>query len=331
MSTQEEQKKDKPQKDTLPFKPPMSKIALSAFILSLLSFIFLLGFYKLYWHQQQELHAQFTQLEKNHQNQLHEIKEKTETQYNALNHEIQTNVQQHNLPNQHWLLLKARYYLELAQIQAHWGNTNDLINALLQEADKTLSLFHEPQALVIRQAIAKDIAAVQNAKPIDSAGILSQLDAAQKSLSQLKMLNKNRFEATLKANSSETNDWHSHLENSLTRLSQLIVIRHHDEQQAEPLISPLLEDILKEKIALNLQEAQWAVLHENDAVYQLTLSQAIRTLKKHFGDQDHLMASLNHLQTLKVQQQQIPIGEALPLLNQWIQKTESPAEGGLSQ
>ena len=49
-------------------------------------------------------------------------------------------------------------------------------------------------------------------------------------------------------------------------------------------MSPLYESILKESIRLNLQEAQWAILNNNPAVYQLALKQAITNLKRTFNE-----------------------------------------------
>ena len=88
-------------------------------------------------------------------------------------------------------------------------------------------------------------------------------------------------------------------------LEKMVIIRRDDEN-ISPLISPLYESILKENIRLNLQEAQWAILNNNPAVYQLTLKQAIINLKKSFNktsqDISSLLKQLQDLQQIKITQ-----------------------------
>ena len=260
-------------------------------------------------------------------NTIDETRNSLQAKFDELNKQLQTVMNQRFYQSQNWQLLKARYYLELAQINAHWSKSFAATVAMLQQADQLLEQLNDPKVFDIRQAIAKDIAQLQALPKIDVAGILSQLDAAQNSLTDLNIpsvLNNEKPETTKSPEASKGNlpVWHLHLQDSMNLLNKLVVIRRNDEN-IKPLISPEFEAILKENIRLNLQEAQWAVLNRNPQVYQLVLNQALTTLKKNFnqGAQNtaSLIKKLTDLQQVQLTQKKPEIGSALPLLNQIIE------------
>jgi uroporphyrin-3 C-methyltransferase len=279
-------------------------------------------------------------------NTLEETRASLQTKFDGLNKQLQTAMSQKLYQNQNWQLLKARYYLELAQINAHWSKNFSSTVALLQQADQLLQQINDPKIFDIRQAIAKDIAQLQALPKIDVAGILSQLDAAQNSLNELNvpsMVNDEKPEATETptATKGTMSVWRLRLQDSMNVLSKLVVIRRNDEN-IKPLVSPAFEALLKENIHLNLQEAQWAVLNGNSQVYQLVLNQAITTLRKNFNEGAQytaaLIKKLTELQQVQLMQKKPEIGLALPLLNQLIQskepvvkQTSSDEQGGNAQ
>ncbi|KTD66508.1 uroporphyrinogen III methylase HemX [Legionella santicrucis] len=301
-----------------------------------------------------QLHAQLTNTNTNFSKELEELKQKQnqtqeitnaktknteeiqtqfQTKFDALSKQLQSAMSQRFYQNQDWLFLKARYYLELAQINAHWSNSSDATIALLEQADQLLKQFNEPRIFAIRQAIAKDIAQIQAIPPVDISGLLSQLDAAQNSINNLSIpLPENENKSTVeqsKASSNNSSTWSTHLQESMNILGKLVVIRRHD-QEIKPLLSPLLEEALKENLRLNLQEAQWAVLNHDSFVYQLVLKQAINTLKTNFNENTQNTASLikklSALQQISITQKRAPLGLALPMLNELIESKKGTSD-----
>lgn len=266
---------------------------------------------------QEQLHAKVD----NSQNAQSQLQNKLE----HLDKQVQNVMSQRFYHNQDWLLLKARYYLELAQINAHWSSNFDSTISLLQQADQLLTQLNDPKIFEIRQAIAKDISQLQAIPLLDSAGILSTLDAAQNTIKELSIpLPANTSESAAdqaKTSDNSSSSWRLHLHDSINALEKLVVIRRHDHE-VKPLISPLLEAILKEKLSINLQEAQWAVLNKNPFVYQLVLKQAITNLKTNFNENTQntaaLIKKLTQLQQVKLSQKKPDIKSALPLLNELI-------------
>ncbi|KGP62377.1 uroporphyrin-III methyltransferase [Legionella norrlandica] len=251
---------------------------------------------------------------------------------NGLNKELQTAMRQRLYQNNDWLLLKARYYLELAQINAHWSDNFNVSVALLQQADNLLKSMNNPKIFTVRQIIAKEITQLKSIPTVDIAGILSQLDAAQlnvNSLSVQALVEENKVSTNIISEKSNTPGWRSQLQDSMNFLEKLIVVRRNNEN-IQPLISPLYEAAVKENIRLNLQEAQWAVLNNNPMVYQLAINQAKANLKKAFNENAHssivLLKQLNELQGIKLTQEKPVIGQAIPLINQMIDNQKSLIE-----
>ncbi|HHF7366992.1 TPA: uroporphyrinogen-III C-methyltransferase [Legionella bozemanae] len=270
-------------------------------------------------------------------NNAEELQKQLQTKFENLSKQLQNAMNQQFYQNQDWLLLKARYYLELAQINAHWSNGADSTIALLRQADQLLKQLNGPKILDIRQAVAKDIAQTQALPSVDIAGLLSQLDAAQSSINDLgvplpvseKVTSTEN--TTSPANNSPT--WRTRLQNSMNVLEKLVVIRRH-EQEIKPLISPAFEAILKEKLRLNLQEAQWAILNNEPFVYQLVLKQAIDSLKTNFNantpNTAALIKKLTELQQTNITQKRPRIGSALPMLNELIDTQKTSANQSIN-
>lgn len=266
-------------------------------------------------------------------NSLQQVQNDFIKKMDGLNKELQTAMKQKLYQNNDWLLLKVRYCLELAQINAHWSDNFNTTVALLQQADELLKHINASKIFTIRQAIAKEIAQLKSIPSIDIAGILSQLDAAQLSINTLSIQSLVEQHEVKNNNStsekSSKTGWRSRLQDSMSFLEKLVVIRRNNEN-IQPLISPLYESALKESIRLNLQEAQWAVLNNNPAVYQLALNQAITNIKRAFNVTSHntaaLIKQLNDLQNIKLTQEKPVIGQAISLLNQMIDNKELPVD-----
>ncbi|CZJ37852.1 Putative uroporphyrinogen-III C-methyltransferase [Legionella pneumophila] len=265
----------------------------------------------------------------NNANHLQQIQSDLTSKIDSLNKELQTAMRQKLYQNNDWLLLKARYYLELAQINVHWSDNFNTSVALLQQADALLKGMNIPKIFTIRQTIAKEIAHLKSISVVDITGILSQLDAAQAAINNLSIQSVVDQQEVLnhitKSEESGKTGWRNRLQDSVSFLEKLVVIRRHNEN-IQPLISPLYESAIKENIRLNLQEAQWAILNNNPAVYQFALNQAIANLKRVFNDSsqntDALIKQLSTLQNVKLTQEKPVVGQAIPLINQMIDNKE---------
>lgn len=329
------QKTSKPVKQRTQFSAPVFTMTVA--ILGLLS-----ALYALYVNQYSEregyrknqaLQTSFAQLKQQQTEMLADfslVKEEAtqsqlalKNQLQTLDKNLQTAMQQRHYQKQDWQLLKARYFLELAQINAHWSDDSQLTISLLKQADALLIDLSNQQLFAVRQAIAKEISQLQALPKIDVAGLLSQLDAAQDALSNLPI--KASINSSLTSNQSDpykksdVSVWQEKFKSSMKALEKLVIIRHNDED-LRPLLSPLHQTLLRDSIRLNLQEAQWAILQNNLKVYQLALNQAQQQIKKIFDEKatatEALMKALQTLQQEKIVKKNISIQDSLHLLNQ---------------
>lgn len=259
-----------------------------------------------------------------------QIKDELDRKITSIDSAFQDSVKQRNYQANDWLLLKARYCLELAQINQHWSNNTVTSIALLQQADTLLATIHEQRLFVIRQAIAKEIALLQAIPQLDITGILSQLDALQTLITNTDITPKTRHYGSI--DSSKVNQtvpplsWKDHLKNTLSFLEKLVVVQRRD-RDVIPLPTVAYETIQRELIVISLQEAQWAVLHNNVTVYQFSLNQALNNAKKLFDNNQAnvkaIFTPLSQLVQIQLKQQSPKLDTALTLLNQVIESNQA--------
>lgn len=243
----------------------------------------------------------------------------SQKKFTALNTSLQSALTERLYQKQDWLLLKARNYLELAQINAHWSDDPKIAIALLQQADSILQGIALQPIFPIRQMIAKEIAQLQALPAVDIPGILSQLDAAQVAVSKLPVVDKNAIQTNADDNQQKTSPpvsaWKSHWQQSVSFLEKLIVIKHYDGD-IQPALSPMHKTLLRENIRMNLQVAQWAVLRNNTRLYQQSLEQAVQNIERTFDTDTQSARSLRkQLTTL----QQTTLHVAMPAIDQSLQ------------
>lgn len=339
---------EKPAKTTASFVPVLSLIMAGIALVS--------GLYAAYTSQQlhqatsQQTQALNSEINELKQNQLEvkthfaeaaqtssQTQEKIQTQVQELSKNLHIAMQQRLYQKQDWVLLKARYYLELAQINGHWSDDQQATIALLQQADTLLATVSNHKLFTVRQAIAREITQLQALPKIDTAGLLSQLDAAQSIISNLPIKQAFNQAATVPTKSIDNDSpttWRERFYDSMSLLEKLVVVRHHDEE-INSLLSPVHQAVLRESIRLNLQEAQWAILQNNPQVYELALTQAIKDVKRTFDESAEstqaLIKKLQELSQEKLATTKPVIEESLPLLNQLIESNSQTTKAAVSE
>ena len=127
----------------------------------------------------------------------------------------------------------------------------------------------------VKQTIAQEIAELKTISPVDIAKLMKKLDKAEATLAQLPL--KPFKLPTPKPLSQQS--WREQLEASLHLLEKLVIVHHRIPGEA-PTLTPFYQRILRERIAMDLQQAQWAVLQNNAQVYQQALAEVIKKIKQ---------------------------------------------------
>lgn len=251
---------------------------------------------------------------------------KTEQQTQAL----QEILKHPALMNNIWPLFKAKYCLELAQINEKWGADQQSTFALLTQAESFLTTMNSQAVISVRQAINQERKQLADrlTKAENLTTLLSQLESIQQNLFQLPLrrsvVNNEEMSTTeRKAGQSQlqATSWQTQFRENMQALKKLVVV-HHGAETIEPLL-PMYQTLLQESIRLEIQQAQWALIHRDQVVYRLSVHQALELMRKTFDVNNAttrtIMERLESLQQIQldISSEQL-IHRSLELLNQVI-------------
>lgn len=247
-------------------------------------------------------------------------------QLNTLSNNLQATRQEYNNLSDDWRLLKARHLLELAVLNAHWGTNKDTTIAMLREADTILAPIHNSKLLSVRQGLAHDLTEQLSASTTDVTALLTRIDAIQARTFHLPVI---ALPQDKEKAAEQNSDAPVNMGVLMKFLKNLVIIRHTTET-LEPKPTLAYEAMLCATVRLNLQEATWAILELNDAVYHLALAQAVTNLERTFSSEaaatQALIGQIKQLDTVTLRTDIVVPDQALTALNQLI-NTPAPSEG----
>lgn len=219
---------------------------------------------------------------------------------------------------QDWRLAEAEHLMRMAHLRL--AALQDLNSAryLLEAADQILYEQDDPAAFAAREALAQALAEVRAVPKLDRAGVFMRLGALQKQVGKL--------DQTLPGYSggaSDTGsiDWNKLLDKASSYI-RLDVNSTTDD--IRPLLSSQQLTHIRLAVSLSLEQAQWAALNGQQAVYDQAVAQGIEFLERYFsGDHQAAGSMRTQLQELagsKVSQSMPDINPALVALQGYIQE-----------
>lgn len=313
---------------------------------SLLALIFLLGlsvislfFYinnliklqNMQFHQNiQNLNTEQTQTSISTLKKITEATQHFDNQYIKLNNKISKTLKETAYISNDWIMQKAKYYLELATINNNWTNDANTTKKLLTAADNTLRNIQKDEITEVRKIIAEENLQISAIKKIDTIKLLAEINAIDKYLKTLPIiplknkLTNNETSKTVELN--QDNNWQNNLKNNLKKLNDLIIIRHNTQDSTQ-FLSPSYLLTIRETLRLNLQQMQWAILENNQEIYNLSCKQAIANinyaLDKENSQKQAIIKKLHVLQKTNINLRKVKIGKSLTELNRIIKSTGS--------
>jgi uroporphyrin-3 C-methyltransferase len=187
---------------------------------------------------------------------------------------------------QDWMLAEAEYLLRLANQRLQLEQDSRGALAMLEAADAVLVETGNPYYNPVRADIAAEILALASVPATDVTGAIKRLQALQDALSKFDWVPTQRFVAAeasaetvgsaLSADGeaalAEPTPWYQHLyQEMLEGVGKVIRIRQHDM----PLDAPVSPDqlyYLQQNSRLMLEQAQVALLRQEQALYQRSLA-----------------------------------------------------------
>ncbi|MBZ0332376.1 uroporphyrinogen-III C-methyltransferase [Halomonas sp. ANAO-440] len=218
----------------------------------------------------------------------------------ALDHVLDELSREQEPDEREWLHAEAAYLLRLANQRLQLERDVEGAAALLRTADDRLNEADNPALLSIRRAIASELSVLESVPQVDRTGLYMALNAQQERLAELP-LSRELEEIPARSGMQEApaGGWQEQLSRFGQELKDLVVIRHHDEA-LETLVTPEQESYLRQSARLILEQAQLALLQEEQALYEASIDKALALLDAYYDtERSEVQAVIERLETLK--------------------------------
>ena len=234
-----------------------------------------------------------------------------------------------------WRLAEAEHLLRLASLRLSALQDINSAAALVQGADEILREQDDPGAFAAREQLAKSLTALRSVDQPDRTGLFLQLAAVRDQVAQLNEL---APEYTDKGDSlfglsdgSDTSYWAKWWE----RISQFVRIDFHADKNIRPLLAGQSLTQVRLALSLAIEQAQWAALNGQAAVYEKAMAEARSVLDSNFNrDNPQSKALGQRLDELGKQ----PVSVATPDLTQslaavqaYLEQRHTPVGGALEK
>jgi len=236
----------------------------------------------------------------------------------SLNQSVQSEIS--TLQNNHDMQLQktladVTYLVRLANLQLTVGHDEQTALTTLATAQEQLANMQNESLNPLKMALSADIATLRATPVPDTKKLFIDIEMVQQEIQNLSAIPKKpdvSLQKTIDAvkSADQHEPWYRRIAGGLAQLKTLFVIRHLDKTNT-PLFSPELESTVKQNITMQLNMAQWALLHHNQTIYESTLQNVSQWLQIYFGlstAQNPVIAQLSALQKMQ-------IDTVLPTLN----------------
>ncbi|MEQ8952622.1 MAG: uroporphyrinogen-III C-methyltransferase, partial [Gammaproteobacteria bacterium] len=226
-------------------------------------------------------------------------------------------------PAADWKLNEAQYLLGLANQKLQLEADIAGAQLLLQQADAALLATDSSSALPVRQAIASHLQNLRSLEPVDREGIFLRIDALATQMEALNLLNTMRESfAGRRSESSQAVEVgaseYGIVNATMEFLSSVFVWRRW-EDSPEAMLLPGQDGLVKQAVALMLEQAKLAVLRRDQALYRRSLSQARESLQRYeittTAAGRAVLDEISVLNTLNIDPALPDLGETLALLS----------------
>lgn len=199
-----------------------------------------------------------------------------------------------------WLHAEVAYLLRLANQRLQLEGDAEGAAALLSSADERLVEADNAALTPVRREIANELAALDAVPRVDRTGIYLALNAQQQRIANLRLSQEIEEQAvTSGIEQPPTGPFMRQLARFGEELKDLVVIRHHDEAM-ETLVTPEQEAYLRQSLRLVLEQAQLALLREEQTLYETSLDKALEMLNAYYDtSREETQSVIRRLQELK--------------------------------
>lgn len=279
---------DKKAKEKKPASKPSSAIAIIALILVILALLAIGGIgWKGFEFSQQLLtlsHQLDQSSEKNSAlaTKLANAERNAQLQTKQLQQNAQRIAQLPGADRNDWLLAEAEYLLRLANqrlgLEKDWQGAV----AILVAADAVLAETQNPLIRSVRQQLAQELQTLRAVPAVDLTGAVLRLQAVQDQISNLEWMPRTLPQAAAVVEElPETvpTAWQKFASKAWAGIGTIVRIREHDKALPAPL-SPDQHYYLQQNMHLMLEQAQVALVRQQDALYKQSIARTLTWLEE---------------------------------------------------
>ena len=183
-----------------------------------------------------------------------------------------------------WRLAEAEHLLRLASLRLSALQDISSAQALVQGADDILREQNDPGSFAAREQLAKSLTALRSVEQPDRTGLFLKLGALRDQVADLNALAPQYKDAGdsllgLTADGDGASRWAQWWD----EISHYIRIDFNADKNVRPLLAGQSLTQVRLALSLALEQAQWAALNGQEAVYAQALAQAQEVLKGNFN------------------------------------------------
>lgn len=217
-----------------------------------------------------------------------------------------------------WPLEEALTLTRLAQRRLFLDKNAAISVSLLKSADDILATLDAAAVLPLRQQIAKDILALNNAQSVDLNGVYFQLSAIADQVRELTWVPKPNEAVQIEPQASPVEGfWQS--------MKQVVVISRLDDIVKAPPIQSDFE-LWRQHTLMVLAQSQLALLAQNQMLFETALIQSLDQLQAMNSQFDFQVLSnqLQQLKELKLNPTWPDIGQSVTIIDAYITEQNEP-------
>ena len=182
-----------------------------------------------------------------------------------------------------WRLAEAEHLIRLASLRLSALQDINSAQSLVQGADEILREQSDPGAFAAREQLAKSLAALRSTEQPDRTGLYLQLAALRDQVVQLAAIAP-EYQLTEPASQGRpTSDTQNQLSQWWEQISRYFRIDFNPDDNIRPLLAGQGLNQVRLALSLALEQAQWAALNGEAAVYSRSLGEARSVLQDNFN------------------------------------------------
>ncbi len=234
-----------------------------------------------------------------------------------------------------WVLAEADYLLRLAQQQIHLGGDLASAERLAREARKHLQMVADPKVQDVLDILGRELTGLSEAAAFSIEDHYDRLLAVSEQARQLQPLADHRVAVEAVAEATETPPplaWDTLWEHvkfvsgrALDKLDSYVKVSDRDAQYQQAVIAGGQRELFQQNLELMFEQARWALVSGNQALYEKALARASDWLRRYYRDEapeQALLDELNALAKLAVRPEAPPLQSSINAITLYLDQRQ---------